>query len=195
MRLCRVSNAVVLTLLVTFVSQGQNDFSLTTEQVQAPEMGRVTRCVLKLGSDYYRFAPPRTWQIRVAADKREVTFQPENQTSAISLKFVTTPPSGSTAGGPDSLRNEIRSRFYGLQSLEEFFCYTSGQKGRGFQVNWTAAGQVQMVSRIARFDKPKGYIEFALTASAEHFPKLQPILGALMTSFQMGGGPAAASDG
>lgn len=162
-------------------------FHLREEKIQAPEMGEITCYILTSGSQEFSFMPPRAWTVGLEANKQRITFQSTDNASSITLAFGSSETAGEEEPDVEVLRRQVLAQFSQGRVIEEFPCFTSSHKGRGFQVQWIAGGQVPMLSRVAYFWTPTGPLQFTLTTMSDRFKAVQPVLGSLMTSFQLKG--------
>jgi hypothetical protein len=137
---------------------------------------------VRLESDYGLF-----WFRRLV----EPVLVPLQNSITLCLKMKNLMLALESGAKPDLLPEEVRRRFTEALILEEFDCYASSQSGRGFHVEWTAAGGVTMVSRIAYFGTARTTLEFTLTAPAHLIQGGLPVLGNLLTSFQEQGNTVA----
>jgi hypothetical protein len=168
-----------------------DDFYLRERREQAPEMGELLTYVFRAGPNMFSFVPPRNWQVGVDPERRRVVFQSPDRVASICLVISSRNQAQEFGSKPELLRHQVIERFTDARIAEEFPCYTSSHKGRGFQVQWTAAGQVPMASRVAYFTAGDRTLEFTLTTMANRFGEFQAVLGSLLTSFQQSGVPTS----
>jgi hypothetical protein len=159
------------------------EFVLQEQIEEAPETGRFASYVLLAGEDQFRFVPPLGWRVTAEASQARLVLVAPGGVPGICLSVR--PPSKALAPGadPNGLREEVLRRFPGARIVEEFACYTSGQAGRGFELQWSV-GEALMASRVAYFSTLHGSLEFSLSTSASRMRTSRAALGALLTSFQ-----------
>ena len=181
-RLLRPICLVVALLLACPTMSFGGDLSLREQKVKAPEMGEITTYTLSSVLGTFAFVPPFEWRVGLEPDRQRVILTSKDRTASISVTLTALPLALSQENL--ELQRQVLSRFAAGRVVDEFSAYTSSHEGRGFDIAWTGAGNVQMMSRVAVFPTASGTLEFTLNAMAGKFSQAQPILGGLMTSFQ-----------
>lgn len=156
-----------------------------TQPLVIPERGTVTSCVILLGTNRFSFLPPPDWRVHCDDSTKSVALTSRDLGVGIHFKFVSDRFQTDQPLQPETLRTQVLQRFSGGKIANEFACFTSGREGLAFDVEYTGAKKVRMLTRLAFIPFPGGLVEFNLTATEKQFESNQLALGNLLTSFHI----------
>lgn len=156
-----------------------------TQPLVIPERGTVTSCVILLGSNRFSFLPPADWRVHCDDSTKLVTLTSRDLGVGLHFKFVSDRFQTGQPLQVEMLRTQVLQRFSNGKIANEFACFTSGREGLAFDVEYTGAKKIKMLTRLAFIPFPGGLVEFNLTGTEKQFESNHLAFGNLLTSFRI----------
>ena len=157
----------------------------TQPMLISSERGTVTSYVVLTDKKRYNFLPPPGWNVNANATEKTVTFQSEDLTTTISLKFIADARKTSETLRSESTRAEIVARYPDAKLQQAFACHTGANEGVAFDLERRVEDRPPVSIRFALVPFEENMVEFTLTTETRKFAKFHWTLGNLLTSFRV----------
>jgi hypothetical protein len=174
---------LLLIVAATFTRVSAQSFTLATRPLVIPENGEFTQLVIITSTNEFLFLPPAGWKLGIDTNQTQLTWLAPDFASSITLKIV--PRNEGKPPAREQMRQTILEAFSGAKIVDEPACYTGSGPGQAFDLEYPGGKDFKQASRLAYLPFHDGIVEFALTTSAEKFPKRQYDLNLLLNSFHI----------
>ena len=181
----RLFSPFFLPCLFFFGRAAGADFVIQSSTITPPETATLALCKVLCDDVRFEFIQPHDWQLTANAAAREVVLQPRARNFAITLRFCPH-AEGEAAASPtaDQLRPAVLAQFTGAEIRTEFVCYTGGQSGPAFDVDWVASERFPMASRVAMIPYAGGVMKLELTGPRHRFAETLGPWAVMVTSLR-----------
>lgn len=156
--------------------------TVTSRTTQAPEMGEIKFLELGYAGERFSMIPPSDWRARLETDGAGITFSAPHHQGRLSVQFSSNDV-GTVLASADALREHLMPHLKGATVLEEFPSYSGNRQGKGLELRYSLQG-ISMRCRVAAIPLSRGHVRFILTYEEREMASIQPLLGAVLTSFQ-----------
>ncbi|MCX6903839.1 MAG: hypothetical protein NTW03_10270 [Verrucomicrobia bacterium] len=163
-----------------------------TRVERPPETGEITCCEVTSLLGRFTFVLPPGWRPQLDQSAGRLILHAPGFGAYVEMGFVKTNPREVSPRSTNDLIRLILARFPKAVIREHFVCYTASYAGEGFEFGWKPSREVRAVTRFAWVPCPGGILELSLTSSTGKLGPVQPVFGALLTSFRRAASEAPA---
>lgn len=133
-----------------------------------PFAGEIVRGIITAETNQFSFVVPPGFRQQIDPKAKKVTFISTNLLCAIVATIHETAIEGRTDLKPDSLRQQLSTRFKEGKIVDEFNASIESMTGPAFEIEWT--GEVEKMStRTAFIPYPGGHFEVTVQSPTQIF--------------------------
>ncbi|MSU20297.1 MAG: hypothetical protein EXS30_02755 [Pedosphaera sp.] len=145
---------------------------------------QIPALVVMLESSQFSFLPPRGWNVQPSASEKLIRLVRPESAALIILHIIEDKTSGALPSKVEALRPSVLSRYPGARIVEEFSASGMGQSGPAFDLERPHTNHGRERTRVVFIPFPGGYLDCALTVSADKVGHEYHDLNQLLLSFR-----------
>lgn len=145
---------------------------------------QIPALVVILENSQFSFLPPRGWNVQSSASEKLIRLVRPESAALIIVHIIEDKPSEAPPSTVEALRPRVLSRYPGARIVEEFSASGMGQSGPAFDLEGPRTNHGRERTRLVFIPFPGGYLDCALTVSADRIGHAYHDLNQLLLSFR-----------
>ena len=145
---------------------------------------QIPALVVALENSQFSFLPPRGWNVQSSASEKLIRLVRPESAALIIVHIIEDKTTEALPSTVEALRPRVLSRYPGAKIVEEFSASGLGQSGPAFDLEGQRTNHGRERTRLVFIPFPGGYLDCALTVSADKIGHEYHDLNQLLLSFR-----------